>query len=141
LGGFGHLGHLSFSDASSGDKGSGPQRRLVGHPVEPVGDFLLLPDRGRPADQEKEGGLKRILDFLVVAQDTTAHAPDQGTMPTHQSSEGVVVSVLEKGPEQLAVRHFVTDGQNGPAKVCDDFVQRAGCHRRSSSGASLVLCL
>ena len=63
-------------EAPAGGNGPRLQRRLVGHPVEPMGNPLLVPDRCRLADEHEEGRLKRILGVLRIAEETAADAPD-----------------------------------------------------------------
>jgi hypothetical protein len=60
-------------------------------------------------------------------------------MPTHQSGKCRIVTLLKDGSQKFSIRHLVTDGQQGLAKVLDDIGQWAGRHRLDLLWASLAL--
>ena len=137
---FGHLRHLFFSPPPLGGGRPRLQRRLVGHPVEPVGKQLPRGNRRRPADEDEEGGLKGILGVVVVVEDTAAHTPHHRPMPPHKGCKSRLVTAADVVLQKLLIGQPRTIPQN-PAKVLDDPVYLAGCHVPSFAGAMVALYL
>jgi hypothetical protein len=48
------------------------------------------------ADQYKEGSLKGVLGFVVVAKDTTAHAPHHRTMTPHKGCNSRIFTAADE---------------------------------------------
>src|SRR5581483_111523 len=84
---FGHHQHLLLSRSPSGGGPASLPRRLVGHPVKPVGDSLPRHNQSRLADEDEERSLKSILGVVMIEQ-AAANAPDHGAMLLDKCSEG-----------------------------------------------------
>ena len=71
--------------------------------MQPAGQGLRLADRGGIAGQHQEGGLEGVLGIVLVAQDVTADAPDEPSVPLDQGGEGVFLVVGREALQQLRV--------------------------------------
>jgi hypothetical protein len=116
----GHVDYLPLSRPPSGGCPSGLQCRLVSHPVEPIGHHLPRHDRGRLADEDKEGRLKGVLG-VVMAEKTAADSPDHGAVALHQSREGSVVPLLDEPLQECSIaKSRPISPKHSLAKVLDD---------------------
>ena len=64
------------------------ERGLESDAVQPVADHAAWLDRRGPADQNEEGGLKRILGIVAIAQDPPTNAPYHRGVAMHDRFEG-----------------------------------------------------
>ena len=85
---FGHVHHLRLTPPPLRSRRPQPHRRLPGHAVQPVGDRLFRHIR-RLADEDEEGGLKRILGVMVMEKAAT-DAPHHRGVPPHQCGKGIL---------------------------------------------------
>ena len=87
---------------------------LLGLPARPHGQTLSdgvqpTADARSPADgtgsprQDDERRLKGIFGVLLMAEDPSAHAPDQSGMSPHHDGKGILIVVGYEGVQQLAV--------------------------------------
>jgi hypothetical protein len=87
--------------------------RAQGDAVEPTGQRLSFPNRGRLPGQHQKGRLRGILGVLFVMEDKAADSQDQRPMPTHQSLKGDFITPCDKSAEQIAVGQLIRVARGG----------------------------
>jgi hypothetical protein len=80
------------------------KRQPIGDAVQPVGDRFAPSQDGCLASQNEKGSLKGILGIVIVAQDSTTDSKNHRSMPVDQSAERVLVVVVDKSRQELAIR-------------------------------------
>src|SRR6516165_7631760 len=75
----------------------------MGDAVQPVVKRLRVSNAFRLADQDEEGGLKRVFGVVVIAQETAAYAPDHRAVPPHEGRKSRPVSAADVVPQQLRI--------------------------------------
>src|SRR4029079_10999009 len=119
-----------------GLQGPGPQRRSVGNAVQSVADQLAGLERAGLAHQHQEGGLKRVFDVVLMAQDAPADAEHHGAVASDQLLEGRLFALGEEPLQQLAIGELdVRMEVARPAQVAEKYVH--GGH--SQSGKALYI--
>jgi hypothetical protein len=73
------------------------------YPMKPWADAIGLLDRSGALCEDQEGALKRILDIMVLSEDTTADGQDHGAVPLDESPECIRVLPGHEVLEQLGV--------------------------------------
>jgi hypothetical protein len=73
------------------------------HTVQPSAEALASADRTRLACEDKERGLERIFDVVLITQNGAAGRGDHRPVPGHQSLEGRAIASLCVAGEQLGV--------------------------------------
>jgi len=101
----------------------------VGDPIQPVDKQFSGGNRRRPADEDKESGLKGVLGIVLIPEDTAADTPDHRTVTPHQSREGSFIPMLDKAPEELGIgQSSAIQELHSPAQLLDDLARPARHH-------------
>ena len=84
-------------------KVNGAERDPPGHSMEPARQRVGIMDRARPAGQQQERHLERILGQVAVGQQLATDAQHQGTVASDQLGESGFIVAGGEIVEQLPV--------------------------------------
>src|SRR5262249_47945228 len=108
----------------------------------PVGEQLRRGDRRRPADEDEEGGLKRIFGVVVVVENPATDAPHHRSMPLDKGRKRRLITTADEVLQQLPIGEPCPIPQkHRPAKVVDTRALLPGRHIASLVATKLDLYL
>ena len=111
---------------------AGLDARAVGDAVQPAAQGVAAPDRAGLPGQDEEGGLKGVLDVVLVPEDGPAGGQDHRPVPSHQGLERHLVLRAGVSGQELPVPE--PDDRPAPkrSRRCRNAVPNAALAMRSA---------
>jgi hypothetical protein len=105
----------------------------IGSPMQPAPHGVPLADCRCFLDQFEKGGLKRILNIMLVAKDPATNTQNHAAVAADQRREGRIISAGHEPCQKVSIRHSRWQvGRQEHAKVCQDVIAWMIGHRRNS---------
>jgi hypothetical protein len=102
---------------------------VVGDGIEEAGDRAAAIERPRPAKENEERRLKRVLRLVDIAQDALAHAQHKRSVPGHQRPERRFNGPALQLGQQLAIALvLVRNGVHQFAQMVQDHIRLSASH-------------
>jgi hypothetical protein len=120
---------FSFAGPAAGGAGLCFNSDVVGDPIQPATDRLVLLNRTGLLCQDQEGGLEGVLGVMQVTQHASTHSQHHRAVTPQESRKGIPIAVAGEALQQLAVGVlFVGVAAGQASEVLQDGTELCGTH-------------